>query len=56
MGPFLYKLKNNYSNPTLIHEPALEFPEIGRTITLKKVIFNIEYRHKIKEKIKWEDI
>jgi hypothetical protein len=53
MGPFLYKIKNNYSNRALIDEPAIEFAEIGRTITLKKVVFNIEFRHKMNEKVKW---
>ena len=53
--PFLYKVKNNHSNLQLINEPAIEYPEIRRTIPIKKVIFNIEYRQ-MPEKIRWVDI
>lgn len=56
LGPFIYKVKNNLSNLALINEPAVEYPEINRTISVKKVIFNIEYRSVMEEKIRWKDI
>jgi hypothetical protein len=56
MTPFIFKIKNNYSNRALINEPAIEYPEINRTISIKKVIFNIEYRYKFTDKVEWRDI
>ena len=56
LGPFIYKVKNNLNNLALINEPAIEYPEIKRTISIKKVIFNIEYRGMMEEKIRWKDI
>lgn len=56
MAPFIYKVKNNYSNRALINEAAIEYPEINRTISIKKIIFNLEHRYLIKEKIEWKDI
>jgi hypothetical protein len=56
MAPFLFKIKNNHANRQLINEPTIEYPEINRTLPMKKIIFNLENRYKFTEKITWPEI
>ncbi len=42
--PFIQKLKNCHTNPNLIYTPVIEFPEIERVYTLKKVVFDLEHK------------
>ncbi len=49
--PFFKKLKTCHSNPSLIFTPVIEFPEIKRIYTLKKVVFDLEHKFKFNDKV-----
>ena len=34
----------------------MEFPEIERVYTLKKIVFDLEHKFKFEDKIQWKDI
>jgi len=54
--PFFKKLKAYHSNPSLIFTPVIDFPEINRIYTLKKVVFDLENKFSFNDKMKWADI